>query len=106
MSQEDADKSESKTRRPFAGIRTLIYSIACLVLCAPIGELAGHVAMCLGYKDVDAWVVGLLFVFVVIVPIGLLFMIWGFIIGGKWTRRLCITWAFFVFVGIGIFMLF
>jgi hypothetical protein len=87
----------SEQRPPFAGIWALVCSVLCFLLLEPFGELVSLLVQREGFDGVPAWVIGLFVTFATMIPLGLLFLIWAFIIGGKYTRMLCI---FFTFSGL------
>ena len=98
MQEESSGNTGQRLKSPFAGMWCLCCSVICAILLGPIGALAGCVALGFGYDDVGAWWAGLLFTFVTMIPLGLVFLVWGFIIGGKYTRWLCAFWVLLALV--------
>ena len=106
-SQDAPSDLSGKIKKPFAGLWALICSVACVTLFFPIAGAASGIVVHLYHKgyfvpkmydDVGLGWNTVFYTLFVMTTLGLLFLVLGIIIGGKYTRILCAIFTFIVFL--------
>jgi hypothetical protein len=92
MQSDSSDNANLRLRKPFAGVRALVCSYACVVLALPIAIGMARIVIYFLPPEIEgigiAWGV-ILHTWLTMIALGLLFLVWASIIGGKFTRLLC-----------------
>jgi len=99
MQENPSDKTEQQSKSPWAGMWCLVCSVVCIAPIAPVSWMAGAIAVY--FIDGNPKQVGtnaMVVTFLVLASIGFLFLVWGIVIGGKYTLWACAFWAFLAFV--------
>ena len=97
MLENSSDDTGQKLKSPYAGMWALVCSVACAPAIFPIVLLVGTLAFIFERIDGDGWTIVVSITAVATVFLMLLFLVWGFIIGGRCTRRACAFWALLIF---------
>jgi|GEM_PF-5556156 len=88
-------RKKKRSKYKYAGLWALTCSVACAILSIPIAIVAGMIATQFFLQEYDLSKKfrmadgAMVYTFFAMLILGLLFLILGFIIGGKYTRRAC-----------------
>jgi len=98
MQEESSDDAGQRLKSPWAGLWCLGCSVASAPMIFPIVLLAGTLAFIFERIDGDGWTIVVSIAAGIVVFLMLLFLVWGFVIGGKYARWLCAFWALLALV--------